>query len=153
MGEGFGGKNGRSPLRNGFLARMTETLPRGRFQALVTSGDRRLVNLHFGHAGVFHVYRYEDGEVYFLESREAAPYCEGREDCGEEEKNRLLEGIVSGCDAVLTLRIGDSPRRLLEAMGKQVYVAYGPIHEEIIGIAADVIRRGELGDIRQPAPK
>ncbi|MDR0943948.1 MAG: nitrogenase cofactor biosynthesis protein NifB [Ruminococcus sp.] len=107
----------------------------GNFTVSVTSNDRRIVNQHFGHADKFYIYTYNDGLIRLKEIREVKKYCEGIDHCGEDGKSEIITAATDGCDYVLTMRIGEEPRRLIEGVGKKVIASYGYINEEILKIA------------------
>jgi MoaA/NifB/PqqE/SkfB family radical SAM enzyme len=117
--------------------RIKNTGHTGNFTVLVTSNDRRIVNQHFGHADKFYIYTYDDGLIRLKEIREVNKYCEGIEHCGEDGKSDKLITATDGCDYILTMRIGEEPRRQLEDSGKKVIAAYGYINEEILKIAEE----------------
>jgi nitrogenase cofactor biosynthesis protein NifB len=107
-------------------------LPETSFTAAVASTDGILVNQHFGHAVQFGIYRYEHGNVRFLENRTVKKYCGGVLECDDEEE--LLSEIirtVEDCEIVLTQRIGYFPQKVLESRGSKVITTYGRIDEEI----------------------
>jgi predicted Fe-Mo cluster-binding NifX family protein len=103
-----------------------------RFTALVTSSDRQIINQHFGHAENFYIYRYDEGMVQLLEIRDVKKYCGGPGECeDDEEKFAQISKAAADCDVILTMRIGERPRRFLEQQGKRVIATYGFINEEI----------------------
>jgi len=109
-----------------------DSSPKGRLKMLVTSSDRRVINQHFGHADKFYVYQYEDGTIRLLEVREVSKYCNGPGSCVDEgEKIDLLIKATTGCDVILTMRIGLEPQKILEQQGKRVLTTYGFICESI----------------------
>ncbi len=110
------------------------------FTAAVASKDERLVNQHFGHATQFGIYRYEDGKVKLLETRNVKNYCNSSSDCGDAEDH--LQDIlktVGDCDIILTQRIGYLPQKILEERGKKVIQTYGLIEEEICKAAEELL--------------
>jgi MoaA/NifB/PqqE/SkfB family radical SAM enzyme len=121
--------------------------PRGRLTMLVTSSDRRIINQHFGHADKFYVYQYEDGTIRLLEVRDVVHYCDGPRNCtGEDEKIDQLIQATTGCDVILTMRIGLEPQRILEQQGKKVLTTYGFIGESIQKAAHYYLRKEKLID-------
>ncbi|MDR1778200.1 MAG: radical SAM protein, partial [Clostridiales Family XIII bacterium] len=88
--------------------------PRGSFTVLVTSRDRQVINQHFGHSEEFYIYRYEDGAIRLTEIRNVRKYCGGADDCGEYDRTAGMLKAAGGCDFVLTMRIGQAPRQMLE---------------------------------------
>jgi MoaA/NifB/PqqE/SkfB family radical SAM enzyme len=118
---------------------------KGKFTALVTSSDRRLVNQHFGHADKFYIYHYNDGLIRLAEIRETAKYCDGIENCGDDKpKFNQLSKAAKDCDVIITMRIGDGPRKLFESMGKTVITTYGYINGAIQEAAAKKLSQANM---------
>ncbi|MCW3490779.1 nitrogenase cofactor biosynthesis protein NifB [Dethiobacter alkaliphilus] len=86
------------------------------YKIAVASKYGKRVDLHFGHATQFHIYRCGSDGFTLLEKRGVEQYCLGVEECGEEEERReIIIQSLADCDAVLTLRIGyHAQKRLLE---------------------------------------
>lgn len=107
-----------------------------RFAVATDSGV--VVDCHFGRAKQFYVYEM-DGEVArLLETRNVDQYCSGSEDCDDAEDR--LSGIyeaVSDCDAVLTMRIGEVPRRRLTEKGLRVITTYDVVESAIKKAVSD----------------
>jgi MoaA/NifB/PqqE/SkfB family radical SAM enzyme len=106
----------------------------------VASKTGMLVDEHFGHAGAFHIYRYENGTVEFIEKREVSQYCFGPDHCGgEEETMDSIIKTIEGCSGVIVMRIGELPRRKLAEKGIEVFMTYN--------YAGDAVREAaEKGD-------
>ncbi|MDR2097417.1 MAG: hypothetical protein LBP37_02750, partial [Spirochaetaceae bacterium] len=110
-----------------------------------------VVDQHFGHAEVFHIYRYENGTVTFVERREVSRYCYGKEKCvgsgsapehHEEVLNSIVEA-VTGCTGVIAMRIGASPLRLLEEKGIRFFMTYNYAAEAVKEFAEKIISEKE----------
>ncbi|MDR1325786.1 MAG: dinitrogenase iron-molybdenum cofactor biosynthesis protein [Treponema sp.] len=85
-----------------------------------TSADGVYVNQHFGHAHYFVIRDIEaDGTSSFLERREITPVC-GSGDHGATALDDVIE-TLRDCTAVLTAKIGHSPRKRLELAGITVF--------------------------------
>ena len=82
----------------------------------VTSKTGKLVDLHFGHAAEFAIYRGDGRTFTQVAVRPTEKYCLGRRECeGERRRRRQIIRLLSDCDAVLTLRIGlAAQKRLLK---------------------------------------
>jgi nitrogen fixation protein NifB len=112
-------------------------------EAVAPAGDRRLVavcsrgggrvNLHFGKATEFHVYEVGSEGVRFAGIRRADNYCLGG--YGDAERMATILSVLEGIDAVLCVKIGDGPRRRLEAAGIAAHEVPG--HELIEPAVAD----------------
>ncbi len=98
----------------------------------VASRDGKRIDEHFGHAKEFFIYELERGRVYLLEKRKVDLYCEGPEECGnEEEKLGNIINTIEDCDYILVSRIGHYPEGILKGKGKKVIQTLGYIDEEI----------------------
>jgi len=88
------------------------------YKIAVTSKYGKLVDQHFGHAERFLVYTVDGRNVGFAESRSVQKYCLGMAQCDKEQERRdeIIQSI-SDCDAVLTMRIGESAKNRLAAAG------------------------------------
>ncbi|NRU22952.1 putative Fe-Mo cluster-binding NifX family protein [Clostridium beijerinckii] len=100
------------------------------------------VDMHFGHASEFYIYEYKNGEPRYLEKRNVEKYCNGKEVCEEEEdKFAKLSKVVSDCNGVLCLRIGDEPKKKFKNMGIEVFMSCDTI-ESAVEKAAEAILKG-----------
>ncbi|MBF0211967.1 MAG: nitrogenase cofactor biosynthesis protein NifB [Magnetococcales bacterium] len=88
----------------------------------VASSTGELVDIHFGHAGSFRIYRVIGETIEALGEREVVdPYCHGDDRCVEESHsaaslNRLLNRLHD-CHGVICSRIGYTPWQALLARG------------------------------------
>lgn len=100
------------------------------------------VDMHFGHASEFYIYEYKNGNVRYLEKRDVDKYCNGQEECEEEEDKFVkLSKVVSDCNGVLCLRIGDGPKKKFKDMGIEVFMTCDTI-ETAVEKAAEAILKG-----------
>jgi len=100
------------------------------------------VDMHFGHASEFYIYEYKNGDVRYLEKRDVDKYCNGKDVCEEEEdKFAKLSKVVSDCNGVLCLRIGDEPKKKFKNMGVDVFMTCETI-ETAVEKAAEAILKG-----------
>jgi MoaA/NifB/PqqE/SkfB family radical SAM enzyme len=128
----------------------------------VASKTGMIVDEHFGHAGAFHIYRYKNGKVEFIEKREVSQYCFGPEHCGrgqelqaqasarEGRRGSPPEGTmdsiiktIEGCFGVIVMRIGDLPRLKLAEKGIAVFMTYNYVSDAVREAAR---KAGEKGD-------
>lgn len=88
------------------------------YRIAVTTKYNRLVDLHYGHALKFYIYQVAGSASCLLEIREAPQYCHGRIECDEAEAVKQASiTVISDCDAVLTMRVGDQARERLAKRG------------------------------------
>ncbi|MBB4265950.1 nitrogenase cofactor biosynthesis protein NifB [Roseospira visakhapatnamensis] len=89
-----------------------------RLVAVCSRGGGR-VNLHFGKATEFHVYQVDGAGIRFSGVRRADNYCLGGR--GDADRLGTILTVLEGVDAVVCVKIGDGPRRRLEAAGLAVH--------------------------------
>jgi len=70
----------------------------------VASNDGQTVNLHFGRADRFRIYRITDDRSEFLEERVNAPACSGQQH-DDDLLDRTAE-LIGDCKAVIAAQIG-----------------------------------------------
>jgi predicted Fe-Mo cluster-binding NifX family protein len=86
----------------------------------VTSADDVLINQHFGHARWFLIKDVEkDGTYRSFDRREIQQVC-GNGEHGESSWPDVIEALKD-CAAVITAKIGPSPRKRLELAGISVF--------------------------------
>ena len=89
----------------------------------VASNDGIAVNLHFGHAHHFYIYRVSSDGVTLLEQRQTDNYCKGgskdggNDDSASQSALSHILATIQDCNAVLVARIGDGPAQKLSALG------------------------------------
>jgi len=88
------------------------------YRVAVTSKYEKLVDQHFGHAERFLIYNTDGVRSELVERLEAPKYCRGNEYCGSEEdfKQETVKRLT-GCDAVVTMRIGSHAKARLLMQG------------------------------------
>ncbi len=112
-----------------------------KYRIAVASKTGRLVDQHFGHAEALKIYEYSEKGITLLETRQADQYCTGVEECEDTDSkiDKMLR-IVSDCDALLCLRIGNSPKRQLEAKG----IFISEMYEEIEAAISKIVNQLKL---------
>lgn len=107
-----------------------------KIKVAVASKTGDLIDLHFGHAKNFLVYQYDSGKVEFLEKRDIENYCSGKEECGiEEDKIDKIDKIIDAikdCGLVLSMRIGEEPKRKLLKNNIETVEMYDSIENGIL---------------------
>lgn len=108
----------------------------------VASKDGRLVDQHFGHVEEFYIYSWDKGQVSLKERRPVLRYCRGKGSCFDhDDKISMFAETLEDCTGVISLRIGDAPRSLLESRGIRVYMTYNRV-EEAVSAAAEQYTAG-----------
>lgn len=110
----------------------------------VTSSNGRAVDLHFGHAQVFHIYE-TDGELFDLvDVRNIEQYCKEPVECGDDEQRltSVMEALKD-CKYILVSRIGLHPAKKLGEKGIEALMVVGTV-AELVPKAA----RGEVTAIK-----
>jgi predicted Fe-Mo cluster-binding NifX family protein len=97
----------------------------------IASSDGKVVNLHFGKAGVFYIVEADSETMtfHYKDRREANPVCQG-----QEHDDKELEGLadqLKDCDYVLVSRIGEGARTALLRYSTQAYELPGFIEDSI----------------------
>jgi predicted Fe-Mo cluster-binding NifX family protein len=118
----------------------------------VSSKGGMHVDQHFGQASDFYIYEYKNGSVKFSERRSVDRYCDGSYGCdgqGGGKKQFQLEQIlqtVADCDCIITMRIGESPKKKLAADGVTFLESYGRIEDAVLQAVTTIY--GEEATIR-----
>jgi MoaA/NifB/PqqE/SkfB family radical SAM enzyme len=106
------------------------------------------VDMHFGHVTEFLIYEYKNGEAKYIEQRKVIKYCDGKEVCEEEEdKFTKLSGVISDCNGILCLRIGDEPKKKLKNMGIEVFMTCETIETAVVKAGEAVLKGTEVKEI------
>jgi nitrogenase molybdenum-iron protein alpha/beta subunit/MoaA/NifB/PqqE/SkfB family radical SAM enzyme len=111
----------------------------------VASRSGRYVDLHFGHAKEFLIYRYDGSKAEMVEKRTVEKYCSGAGECPDETDRieRTLKA-VAGCDAVIALRIGVRPSQALEKMDVAAVQGCGSIEDNIRAVYENIEKIGGI---------
>ncbi|KAA5607699.1 nitrogenase cofactor biosynthesis protein NifB [Roseospira marina] len=120
-----------------------------RLVAVCTRGGAR-VNLHFGKATEFHIYKVGAEGIRFAGIRRADNYCLGG--YGESERLDTILTVLEGVSAMVCVKVGDGPRRRLEAAG--IACHQDTRHETIETVIADWYADAvgaPMGAVSQPA--
>jgi predicted Fe-Mo cluster-binding NifX family protein len=106
----------------------------------VVSKSGMIVDQHFGHATEVYIYKYDNGEIAFIEKRNIKKYCEGIDSCGDtEDKMASILKSVKDCQGVLALRIGDSPANKLKAKGIKVFMTCERVEDAVKAAAEEIL--------------
>jgi nitrogenase cofactor biosynthesis protein NifB len=110
-----------------------------KFQVAVATKSGMIVDQHFGQVSELYVYEYLNGNAKFIEKRSVDKYCNGSQECDEkEDKISMIINTISDCDAVIAMRIGDSPKMKLNQKGIRVFTTYDKIEDSVIKVAAEM---------------
>jgi nitrogenase cofactor biosynthesis protein NifB len=110
-----------------------------KFQVAVATKSGMIVDQHFGQVSELYVYEYINGNAKFIEKRNVDKYCDGKQECGEkEDKISMIIHTISDCDAVIVMRIGDSPKMKLNQKGIRVFTTYDKIEDSVKKVAAEM---------------
>jgi nitrogenase cofactor biosynthesis protein NifB len=113
------------------------TMPK--FQVAVATKSGMIVDQHFGQVSEFYVYEYSDGDAIFKERRAIKKYCTGSENCDEiEDKITMIINTISDCQAVVAMRIGESPKMKLSQKGIRVFTTYDRIEDTVKRVATEM---------------
>jgi predicted Fe-Mo cluster-binding NifX family protein len=94
----------------------------------VASIDGYTVDLHFGQTPAFYIYEVDEQGIRQEDFVEVEKYCNA--DPTHKFHASRFQGIAEalrGCDAVVSVRIGDTPRLALEEVGIAHVEISGPV--------------------------
>ena len=104
-------------------------------QLAVASKDAISINLHFGHAKAFLIYKVDKGHCEFVHRREVEHYCHGN--TGSQSAMEMILETIDDCRAVFVAKIGDGSIEKLKNIGVQSVsqYAYESIEESLLDYA------------------
>lgn len=121
------------------------TLDNNVLKFAVASKSGMVVDTHFGHVSEFYIYEYKNNRPIYIERRNVDNYCNGKEVCDDNvDKFSKLYNVVSDCNGVISLRIGDEPARKFKAKGISSFMSCETI-ENAVTAAAKSILKEEIG--------
>lgn len=101
-----------------------------RFRIGLATSDGIVVNQHFGRAAQFAIVDVDGGgKIRFVEKREVAPVCAGR-DHNEEQLQANIEKLRD-CRYILVSRIGPEAANALERHGISAFEIPGVIQDSV----------------------
>ncbi|BCG59806.1 FeMo cofactor biosynthesis protein NifB [Paenibacillus sp. URB8-2] len=103
---------------------------RGSLRIAVATRGGGQVNVHFGHAREFLVYEVSGQEQKLLGVRRIQAYCNGKAECGEADKETILDetvALLQDCSIVLCAAIGPGPSERLARAGLTALARKGEI--------------------------
>ena len=106
----------------------------------ISSKSGVLVDQHFGHASEFYIYECQGDAVHFRERRAVGgQYCSGPTDCDDKQDKmeRILQA-VGDCACIVTMRVGDAPRKKLGDRGIRVLTSFGRIEDAVSEAAKQI---------------
>ncbi len=109
------------------------------YRFAVASKNGMIVDQHFGYVEEFYIYDYQGEEAKYIEKRKVNKYCRGKEACDDQaDKITRIIDSIEDCQGVITLRIGESPKRRLKEKGIKVFSTYDRIPDAIKKAAAQI---------------
>ena len=95
------------------------------------------VDLHFGHARIFHIYDVSADSVTLVTVRDVDNYCTGEERSDEtrEQTLRRIAQALMDVRILLVAKIGDSPKEFLSSVGLAVSDEYAHSSIQEAGLA------------------
>lgn len=113
---------------------------REKFLAAVATSGSGWVDLHFGHAEEFYIYRVSKDEIEFVERRDVRCYYEIPVGHGaHEEKILRIVETLRDCDVLVAEKIGYRPMHELEKMGIKVFQIHDKIEDALRKIAKEIL--------------
>lgn len=104
----------------------------GDFVFAIASESGEIIDQHFGKAKRFLIYKYSDGEIKQIDKRPINQYCTGIDECNDrsEKFNNILNAL-KGCDGVISLRIGNEPKKKLQENNIKSFEIYNTLEGAI----------------------
>lgn len=102
------------------------------YRLAVATKSGEIVDCHFGQADQFSIFESDGKAVRLIEKRDVVKYCSEDEE-NEHTEARILDIYrkISDCNGVLTMRIGEIPRRKLSEKGIQVVITYDKVEAAV----------------------
>ncbi|MDD7795627.1 nitrogenase cofactor biosynthesis protein NifB [Clostridium sp. 'White wine YQ'] len=146
-------ENDQSIKFRNFASKEEENIEKPALRFAVASKSGMLVDKHFGHVSDFYIYEYKDEIVSLIEKRKVDKYCNGVEECDDEEdKITKIMRAIEDCNGVLALRIGDMPLNKLKSKGIEVFITYERIEKAVKNAAEEVLiknKEKEISNIKE----
>ncbi|MBL4931568.1 nitrogenase cofactor biosynthesis protein NifB [Clostridium paridis] len=146
-------ENDQSIKFRNFSSKEEENIEKPALRFAVASKSGMLVDKHFGHVSEFYIYEYKDEIVSLIEKRKIDKYCNGVEECDDEEdKITKIMRAIEDCNGVLALRIGDMPLNKLKSKGIEVFITYERIEKAVKNAAKEVLiknKEKEISNIKE----
>ena len=121
-----------------------EPIQEVKYRFAVATKNGSYIDEHFGHVSEWYIYECRDGEARYLEKRKVKQYCEGPENCEEaDDKISRIIRTISDCNAVITMRIGEAPKKKLAEKRIQSIVTFDRIEDAVKKAANDINRLSE----------
>lgn len=117
------------------------TLDNNVLKFAVASKSGMVVDTHFGHVSEFYIYEYKNNRPIYIERRNVDNYCNGKEVCDDNvDKFSKLYNVVSDCNGVISLRIGDEPARKFKAKGISSFMSCETIENAVTAAAKSILK-------------
>ena len=105
----------------------------------IASKSGMIVDTHFGHASELYIYEYKNGTPIYIEKRNVDKYCNGKEVCDDNvDKFSRLYNVVSDCNGVISLRIGDEPAKKFKDKKISTFMSCETIEGAVIAAAKSI---------------
>lgn len=111
-----------------------------RFAIATRSG--MTIDMHFGQAEEFCIYEYRNDSVMFLEKRNVDKYCSGKDFCEGDNKIEKIVKTISDCDGVISLRIGEEPKKKLKESNIKIFTSCERIEDAITIAVKEIMTDG-----------
>ncbi|CDM70236.1 Nitrogenase cofactor biosynthesis protein NifB [Clostridium bornimense] len=101
------------------------------------------IDMHFGQAEEFYIYEYRNDTVMFLEKRNVDRYCNGEANCKSDSKIEKLIKTIDDCNGVISLRIGEEPKKKLKENNIRIFTSCERIEDAVAIFAKEIINKSE----------
>ena len=124
-------------------AKTEKTVTSINYRFAIASKDGILVDRHFGHVNKFYIYEYTNEKAVFLETRAIEKYC-NEPNYEADPSIEEIAKVISDCDGVIAMRIGESPKKQLKARNITVFATFDKIEAAITDAADKMNCRKEV---------
>jgi len=121
-----------------------KVIPAKSIHLAVATKSGMIVDQHFGHVTEFYIYEYTGEKAIFKEKRAVEKYCNGVSECDDNENRMdLIIQTISDCNAVIAMRIGESPKQKLSNKGIKTFITYDRIEDSVKRAVKEMVSEGE----------
>lgn len=114
----------------------------------IASKNGKVVDLHFGHATDFYIYDYKNNMAVYKEKRSVEKYCNGKDENNEEiDKFEAAMKVLSDCNGIISLRIGNSPTNKFKSKGIDVFMTCNKVESAVEEAAKSILKGIEVENV------
>jgi len=116
----------------GISSKTEKSIKDKEYRIAVASESGNIIDQHFGQAKDFTIYKVFGNERKIIDKRSINQYCTSKEECEEKsDKIDTIIDVLKDCNAILSLRIGSSPKEKLENNKIKTFEIYDTVENGI----------------------